>query len=158
MPNIGIVTRVVGVVIDAVFASGDLPSIHNALFVQRDEGAPELVVEVQEHIDPHTVRAIAMGSTAGLRRGLPAIDAGEPITVPVGSEILGRMFNILGEPIDDGPHIQAVERHPIHAASPPLSEQRIVVEPFITGIKAIDLLTPYPRCLLYTSPEPTRPY
>jgi len=145
LPNIGIVTRVVGVVVDAVFPSGDLPSIHNALFVQRDEGVPELVAEVQEHIDPHTARAIAMGSTAGLRRGLPVVDSGKPITVPVGSTTLGRMFNVLGEPIDDGPRLQAVERHPIHAVSPPLSEQRIVVEPFITGIKAIDLLMPYPR-------------
>jgi len=135
---------VAGVVVDAEFASGDLPSIHNALIVQRDDG-PGLVVEVQEHIDPRTVRAIAMGSTAGLRRGLLVLDTDHPIRVPVGRTTLGRMFNVLGQPIDGRPAPGGTERRPIHAASPPLSEQRVVVEPFVTGIKAIDLLTPYPR-------------
>jgi F-type H+-transporting ATPase subunit beta len=140
----GTVARVAGVVVDAEFPSGDLPSIHDALIVQRDDG-PELVVEVEEHIDPRTVRAIAMGSTAGLRRGLAVTDTGQPIRVPVGRATLGRLFNVLGEPIDGQPLPEWVERRPIHVTSPPLSEQRVVVEPFITGIKAIDLLTPYPR-------------
>jgi F-type H+-transporting ATPase subunit beta len=140
----GTVVRVAGVVVDAEFASGDLPSIHGALIVQRDDG-PELVVEVQEHTDPHTVRAVAMGNTAGLRRGLPVIDTGHPIRVPVGRATLGRMFNVLGQPIDRRPAPAGTASRPIHAASPPLREQRVVVEPFITGIKAIDLLTPYPR-------------
>jgi len=140
----GIVARVAGVVVDAEFPSGDLPSIHGALAVQRDDG-PELVVEVQEHIDPHTVRAVAMGNTAGLRRGLPVTDTGHPIRVPVGRATLGRMFNVLGQPIDGQPAPAAAETRPIHAASPPLREQRVVVDPFITGIKAIDLMTPYPR-------------
>ncbi len=144
MPNTGTVTRVVGVVVDAVFASGDLPGIHNALIVQRD-AAPDLVLEVQEHVDPHTARAIAMGSTAGLRRGLHVVDTGGAISVPVGDRTLGRMFNVLGEPIDAREPLETVERHPIHVQSPPLLEQRVVAEPFITGIKAIDLLTPYPR-------------
>jgi F-type H+-transporting ATPase subunit beta len=132
------------VVVDAEFPSGDLPSIHDALIVQRDDG-PELVVEVEEHIDPRTVRAIAMGSTAGLRRGLAVTDTGQPIRVPVGRATLGRLFNVLGDPIDGQPMPDWVERRPIHVTSPPLSEQRVVVEPFVTGIKAIDLLTPYPR-------------
>jgi F-type H+-transporting ATPase subunit beta len=140
----GTVARVAGVVVDAEFASGDLPSIHGALIVQRDDG-PDLVVEVQEHTDPHTVRAVAMGNTAGLRRGLPVIDTGHPIRVPVGQATLGRMFNVLGQPIDRRPAPAGTASRPIHAASPPLHEQRVVVEPFVTGIKAIDLLTPYPR-------------
>ncbi|MGC9469617.1 MAG: F0F1 ATP synthase subunit beta [Anaerolineae bacterium] len=143
MADRGFVARVVGVVIDATFPSGDLPSIHNALRVQRDEG-PDLVVEVQEHIDPHTVRAIAMDNTAGLRRGLSVVDTGEPISVPVGPLTLGRMFNVLGEPIDGGAAVVA-GNEPIHGPSPPLSEQQIAREPFISGVKAIDLLTPYPR-------------
>jgi F-type H+-transporting ATPase subunit beta len=138
------VVRVAGVVVDAEFASGDLPSIHNALVVQQDEG-PELLVEVQEHIDPRTVRTVAMGSTAGLRRGLPVRDTGHPIRVPVGRATLGRMFNVLGQPIDGGMVPEGVVHRPIHVASPPLREQSVVVEPFVTGIKAIDLLTPYPR-------------
>jgi len=142
--RIGHVARVAGVVVDAEFASGDLPSIHNGLLVQRDDG-PELVIEVQEHIDPHTVRAIAMDSTAGLRRGLPVLDTGHPIRVPVGRATLGRMFNVLGQPIDRRPAPEVVAWRPIHAASPPLHEQRVIAEPFVTGIKAIDLLTPYPR-------------
>jgi F-type H+-transporting ATPase subunit beta len=135
---------VAGVVVDAEFASGDLPSIHNALTIQRDDG-PELVVEVQEHIDPRTVRAVAMGGTAGMRRGLPVLDTGRPIRVPVGQAALGRMFNVLGQPIDGQPTPGEAMSRPIHAASPPLREQRVVTKPFITGIKAIDLLTPYPR-------------
>ena len=144
MARTGTVARVAGVVVDAEFASGDLPSIHNSLLVQRDDG-PELTIEVQEHIDPRTVRAIAMASTAGLRRGLPVLDTGHPIRVPVGRATLGRLFNVLGQPIDGLPAPEGVQWRPIHAASPPLYEQQIAVEPFVTGIKAIDLLTPYPR-------------
>jgi F-type H+-transporting ATPase subunit beta len=140
----GTVARVAGVVVDAEFASGDLPSIHNALLIQYDDG-PELTIEVQEHIDPRTVRAIAMGSTAGLRRGLPVLDTGHPIRVPVGRATLGRMFNVLGKAIDALPAPKSVRWRPIHATSPPLREQRVVTEPFVTGIKAVDLLTPYPR-------------
>jgi F-type H+-transporting ATPase subunit beta len=86
-----------------------------------------------------------MGSTAGLRRGLPVHDTGYPIRVPVGRVTLGRMFNVLGQPIDGQPVLEGTERRPIHVMSPPLREQRVITEPFITGIKAIDLLTPYPR-------------
>ena len=133
-----------GVVVDAEFASGDLPSIHNALVVQHDDG-PDLLIEVQEHINPHTVRGVAMDSTSGLRRGLLVQDTGHPIRVPVGRATLGRMFDVLGQPIDGRPAPEGTERRPIHATSPPLREQRVAVEPFIIGVKAIDLLTPYPR-------------
>ena len=143
MANQGIVARVVGVVIDATFPTGDLPSIHNALLVHRDDGG-ELTVEVQEHIDPRTVRAISMSSTAGLRRGLTVTDTGAPISVPAGPLTLGRMFNVLGEPIDGGPPVVSA-KYPIHVDSPPISEQIVADEVFVTGIKAIDLLTPYPR-------------
>jgi len=140
----GTVVRVAGVVVDAEFSSGDLPSIHNALRVERDQGT-DLIVEVQEHVDPHTVRTIAMGGTSGLRRGLLVHDTGQPIQVPVGHATLGRMFNVLGQAIDDGPDTAETLRRPIHAPSPPLRDQQVIKEPFITGIKAIDLLTPYPR-------------
>jgi F-type H+-transporting ATPase subunit beta len=132
------------VVVDVRFPSGDLPSIYNALEVQREGGSP-LILEVQEHVNPHTVRTIAMASTIGLRRGLTVLDQGHPISVPVGPDTLGRMFNVLGLPIDEQPFPERVEHRPIHAPSPPLEEQDVVTEPFITGVKAIDLLTPYPR-------------
>jgi F-type H+-transporting ATPase subunit beta len=132
-----------GVVVDVEFPTGDLPSIHSALTIQRDDG-PSLVVEVQEHVDPRTVRTIAMASTAGLRRGLTVIDEGQPIQVPVGRVCLGRMFNVLGQPIDNKP-IEVRVKQPIHVQTPPLRDQRVASEPFVTGIKAIDLLTPYPR-------------
>lgn len=144
MERAGTVVRVVGVVVDAEFPSGDLPSIHNALVVKRDD-ASDLVVEVQEHVDPRTVRGIAMGGTAGLRRGLRVRDTGAPIRVPVGRATLGRMFNVLGEPIDERGDVESWRNAPIHVDSPPLSEQRVVTDPFVTGLKAIDLLTPYPQ-------------
>jgi F-type H+-transporting ATPase subunit beta len=143
--NRGIIVRAVGVVIDVEFETGDLPSIHNALVVTRENRKP-IVLEVQEHIDSNTVRTIAMGPTAGLQRGLIVEDTGSPIQVPVGKQILGRMFNILGEPIDNlAPIPDALPKKSIHAKSPALRHQRIVTKPFITGIKAIDLLTPYPQ-------------
>ena len=144
MARKGLVVRVAGVVVDAEFTSGDLPSIHNALTVHRDD-LSELIVEVQEHVDPRTVRGIAMGSTAGLRRGLSVVDTGDPIRVPVGRPTLGRMFNVLGKAIDGGEDPGDVTHHAIHAESPSLGEQRVVVDPFVTGLKAIDLLTPYPK-------------
>ncbi len=140
----GRVVRIAGVVIDAEFPSGDLPSIHNALLVEREEHGT-LVAEVQEHVSPHTVRAIAMRDTSGLRRGLSVQDTGQTIHVPVGRQTLGRMFNVLGETIDGGPQIVGTDRHSIHAAPPPMKEQRLSETPFVTGIKAVDLLTPYPR-------------
>ena len=144
MESVGFVARVAGVVVDAEFPLGDLPSIYNALSVQRDDGTT-LLVEVQEHINPRTVRAIAMSSTSGLRRGLSVTDTGSPIQVPVGHVTLGRMFNVLGEPIDGGPPLEESERRPIHADAPPLLQQQVSKGVFTTGIKIIDLLMPYPR-------------
>ncbi|MBN2555447.1 MAG: F0F1 ATP synthase subunit beta [Anaerolineales bacterium] len=140
----GSITRVMGVVVDVAFPRGDLPSINHALYLQLGAEAT-LVLEVQEHLDANTVRTIAMGATEGLRRGIPVIDSGHPIRVPVGRATLGRIFNVLGEPIDRGAPLENADRHPIHADSPPLTMQRIINKPYITGIKAIDLLTPYPQ-------------
>jgi len=131
-------------VVDAEFASGDLPGIHSALRVPAEDGR-DLVIEVQEHVTPHTVRGIAMSSTAGLQRGLQVVDSGGAIEVPVGRETLGRIFNVLGETIDGGPALRDVPLRPIHAASPSMEEQRIVIRPFVTGMKVIDLMTPYPQ-------------
>jgi F-type H+/Na+-transporting ATPase subunit beta len=143
--NFGIIIRAIGVVVDVEFDTGNLPSIHNALRVIR-EGLKPLILEVQEHVDAQTVRTVALGSTEGLQRGLVVEDTGQPIMVPVGRETLGRMFNILGEPIDNKPPVpDHVARHPIHAKSPPLRVQQVVTTPIVTGIKAIDLLTPYPN-------------
>jgi len=140
----GTVVRVMGVVVDVHYPHGYLPSINNALVIEQELQNP-LVLEVQEHLDANTVRTIAMGNTEGLRRGLHVADSGKPILVPVGRGTLGRIFNVLGETIDGIGSVETELRHPIHAASPPLPQQRVVNEPYITGIKAIDLLTPYPR-------------
>ncbi len=137
--------RAVGVIVDVEFPTGDLPSIHNALSVHWNQDSP-LILEVQEHVNANTVRTIAMSDTAGLQRGLTVVDTGEPIRVPVGRETLGRMFNVLGEPIDGKPPLSGDQpTKQIHAKSPALRDQRMVTTPFITGIKAIDLLLPYPE-------------
>lgn len=133
-----------GIVIEVEFPSGNLPSIYNALEITSSDGA-KLIFEVQEHIDSNTIRAIAMGSTVGLNRGLQVIDTGQPIMVPVGKATLGRMFDVLGNTIDEKPPLEAIMKNPIFVPSPSLIDQRIVLEPFVTGIKAIDLLMPYPK-------------
>ena len=142
--RIGRVGRVMGVVVDVQFAVGDLPSINNALLIQL-EGQPDIVLEVQEHIDPRTVRCVAMSSTSGLDRSMKVTDTGEPIKVPVGQATLGRMFNVLGEPIDGLPPLENAERRAIHNPSPPLQQLRPSQEILVTGLKVIDLLTPYGR-------------
>lgn len=138
----GRVARVMGVVVDAVFAVGDLPSISSALLVRHTDGS-SLVIEVQEHVDPRTVRCIAMSSTTGLHRGMEVVDTGNPIQVPVGEATLGRMFNVLGQPIDDGDPLDDGLRQPIHLSSPSFEQQRLTTEILPTGLKVIDLLTPY---------------
>ena len=140
----GVISRLVGVVIDVDFESGDLPPIHNALLIKRSHGG-DLTLEILEHVGPNTVRAIAMGSTAGLRRGLPVIDTGEPIMVPVGRKTLGRLFNVLGQPIDGLGPVEAEEKMPIHRLPPAMDAQVVTHETIVTGIKAIDMLTPYPK-------------
>ncbi len=143
--NQGTITRVRGVVVDVSFSHGNLPSINNALALE-SENTGRLVLEVQEHLDANTARTIAMGSTSGLRRGLLVNDSGGPIQVPVGKQTLGRIFNVLGEPIDgQGSLPSGIDQHPIHADSPSLPQQRVINTPYVTGIKAIDLLTPYPQ-------------
>lgn len=139
----GVIVRIVGVVVDVLFPSGELPAIKTALWIERDN-ADRMVVEVQEHLDTRRVRTIAMSSTAGLKRGMHVIDTGKPIQVPVGPQTLGRLFNVLGETMDLGEPIVDAPLQPIHVDSPALKDQRVVSEPFLTGIKAIDLLTPYP--------------
>ena len=133
-----------GVVVDVEFPGGNLPGIHHALEIEIDDGK-KLVLEVQEHINSQTVRTIAMDSTHGLRRGMEVEDTGGPIKVPVGRSTLGRMFDVLGNPIDGKPPPEADEKHPIHAAPPSLQAQKSVEEPYITGIKVIDLIVPFPR-------------
>jgi F-type H+/Na+-transporting ATPase subunit beta len=140
----GFVVRIMGVVIDVEFSTGDLPAIHNSLHIKTPDNRL-IVLEVQEHINAQTVRCISMQSTSGLARGMEVEDTGAPIQVPIGRETLGRMFNVIGDPIDGLPPLKSAKKASIHHNSPPLSEQRVATEPFITGIKAIDLLTPYPQ-------------
>jgi F-type H+-transporting ATPase subunit beta len=140
----GAIVRVAGVVVDVEFPSGNLPGIYNALYVESAEHRG-LVLEVQEHLDAQTVRTIAMRNTAGLRRRIPVLDTGQPIRVPTGRSTLGRMFNVLGQPIDGKARFKPGAAHSIHAGSPTLQERRVADEVIVTGIKAVDLLTPYPR-------------
>ncbi len=143
--NVGRVVEIKGVVIDAVF-HGDLPAIYNALRVEVAEtdehAAGFLVAEVQQHLGNDRVRAVAMDSTDGIPRGAEVQDTGAPISVPVGEVTLGRLFNVLGEPIDDGGAVKS-ERWPIHRPAPAFDELEPSVEIFETGIKVIDLLAPY---------------
>jgi len=140
----GRITRVIGPVVDVAFSDGELPSIYSALEVKRNDGS-ELVLEVQQHIGEDTVRCVAMDSTDGLVRGMEVEDTGGPITVPVGPGTLGRLMNVVGEPIDELGPIEAEERWPIHRPPPSISEQSVSNEILETGIKVIDLLEPYAR-------------
>ena len=143
--NVGKIAQVLGPVVDVRFDSDHLPEIRTALTMKR-RGGGELVCEVQQHLGNNTVRTIALDSTDGLVRGDEVIDTGGPITVPVGPATLGRMFNLLGEPIDEGDPIPAdVPRMPIHRPSPSFEEQVPVGEIFETGIKVIDLVAPYAK-------------
>jgi len=142
--NNGTIIRLVGVVVDVEFESGNLPSIHNALLVKRRSGE-NLVLEIQEHVGTKVVRAIAMGSTAGLRRGMLVIDLEKPIEVPIGRKTLGRLFNVLGQPIDGKGPINTDQIAPIHKMPPAIKDQVVSRQKIVTGIKAIDLLTPYPK-------------
>ncbi|RKY59148.1 MAG: F0F1 ATP synthase subunit beta [Candidatus Latescibacterota bacterium] len=140
----GRITQVIGPVVDVAFSDGELPSIYSALEVRRNDGS-KLVLEVQQHIGEDTVRCVAMDSTDGLVRGMEVEDTGGPITVPVGPGTLGRLMNVVGEPIDELGPIEAEERWPIHRPPPSISEQSVSNEILETGIKVIDLLEPYAR-------------
>ncbi|HET7170774.1 MAG TPA: F0F1 ATP synthase subunit beta [Gaiellales bacterium] len=139
--NVGRIVEIKGVVIDAVF-SGTLPGIYNALEITLPDGG-RLVAEVQQHLGDGRVRAIAMDATDGLARGLDVVDTGGPITVPVGERTLGRIFNVLGEPVDKGDPIEEGERWPIHREPPAFETLSPTTEIFETGIKVVDLLAPY---------------
>ena len=142
--NIGKITQIVGAVLDVKFTDGHLPEINSAINVTTKEGA-KLVIEVAQHLGDDTVRCIAMGPTDGLVRGMEAVATGAPISVPVGEETLGRMFNVLGDPIDneEGPKVQ--EYMPIHRKAPTFEEQATSTEMLETGIKVVDLLCPYQK-------------
>jgi F-type H+/Na+-transporting ATPase subunit beta len=139
--HVGTIVEIKGVVIDAVFSSG-LPAIYNALEIS-PPGGGRLVAEVQQHLGDGRVRAIAMDATDGLARGLDVVDTGGPITVPVGERTLGRIFNVLGEPVDNGDPVEEGERWPIHREPPTFESLSPTTEIFETGIKVVDLLAPY---------------
>ncbi|MFO7294722.1 MAG: F0F1 ATP synthase subunit beta [Caldicoprobacter sp.] len=141
--NRGRVVRIVGPVIDIQFESEDMPAILNAIKIV--DGSRVVWAEVSQHLEDRKVRCIALEATDGLKRGLEAYDTGMPITVPVGKEVLGRVFNVLGEPIDGKGPVNARERVPIHRPAPPIEEQRPATDILETGIKVIDLLAPYPK-------------
>ena len=142
--NIGKITQIIGAVLDIKFTEGNLPEINDAIKVPTKDGK-ELVVEVSQHLGDDIVRCIAMGSTDGLVRGMDAIATGTPISVPVGENTLGRMFNVLGNPIDEIDPPTGVETWPIHRKAPAFEEQATSQEMLETGIKVVDLLCPYQK-------------
>jgi F-type H+-transporting ATPase subunit beta len=147
--SIGQITQVIGVVVDVAFDEGALPAISNALKIVKEgngDGAAErneIIVEVAQHLGENTVRCVSMEPTEGLVRGMKAEDLGAPISVPVGKEVLGRVINVIGEPVDKMGPVSASERWPIHREAPSLSDQATSIEVLETGIKVIDLLEPY---------------
>lgn len=141
--KVGKVVQVIGPVVDIKFDAECLPNIYNEIKI--DMGDHELVVEVEQHIGDDIVRTIAMESTDGLRRGIKAVDTGRPISVPVGNNVLGRLFNVLGNPMDGKEPIDSEERYPIHRPAPSFKDQSLEPEMFETGIKVIDLIAPYQR-------------
>ena len=142
--NIGKITHIIGAVLDIKFEAGNLPEIYDAINITREDGG-RLVVEVAQHLGDDTVRCIAMGPTDGLVRGMEAEATGAPISVPVGENTLGRMFNVLGEPIDNIAPPEGAEYLPIHRKAPAFEEQSTTTEILETGIKVVDLLCPYQK-------------
>ena len=149
--NVGKIVQVIGPVVDVAFEPGKLPGIYNALEVQGVEikdifsYSQRLVLEVAQHLGESTVRTVAMASTDGLTRGMTVNDTGGPISIPVGRETLGRILNIIGEPVDKGPAIHAKKTYPIHRPAPAFEDQSTKVQMFETGIKVVDLLEPYTK-------------
>ena len=139
----GRIVQVMGPVVDVEFPPDQLPEIYNGLEIPRNGG--KLVVEVQNHLGNDWVRTVAMDSTDGLRRGMEVIDTGAPITMPVGPNTLGRIFNVMGEPIDNLGPVEAADRYPIHRLAPPFEEQVTEPEFFETGLKVIDLVAPFTK-------------
>ncbi|HLY38697.1 MAG TPA: F0F1 ATP synthase subunit beta [Candidatus Binatia bacterium] len=148
MPSMGRITQIIGPAIDVEFPDGNLPAIYNALQITNPAISDQpwnLVVEVAQHLGEKTVRTIAMDTTDGLTRGQEVRDTGEGITVPVGEATLGRIMNVVGEPVDERGPIVASKRYPIHRATPAFTDQATQVQAFETGIKVVDLLAPYQR-------------
>lgn len=146
--NVGRIIQVIGPVIDVEFPEGELPAIYNAVKITNPRISDKewnLTAEVAQHIGERVVRCIAMDTTDGLVRGMKVIDTGAPITMPVGREVLGRLLNVIGEPIDEMGPVEAKKYYPIHRPAPAFLEQNVKIEIFETGIKVIDLLEPYPK-------------
>jgi len=147
----GKIVQVIGPVVDVEFEPGRLPAIYNALLVQGVENkdvfaySQKLTLEVAQHLGESHVRTVAMASTDGLTRGMNVEDTGKPISIPVGKETLGRILNIVGEPVDKGPALKATKFYPIHRPAPAFEDQSTKVEMFETGIKVVDLLEPYTK-------------
>jgi F-type H+/Na+-transporting ATPase subunit beta len=151
MPATGRVVQITGPVLDVEFPPDQLPEIYNAIEIPTEGTLAEqasggtLVAEVQQHLGNDWVRAVAMTSTDGLRRGMPAVDTGKPITVPVGQSTLGRVFNVVGRPIDEAGPVEATEFYPIHRPAPSFEDQATEATMFETGMKVIDLIAPFTR-------------
>ena len=141
--NVGKIVQVIGAVLDIKFSGGHMPALNNAIEIH--DGDRKIVAEGSKHLGDDVVKCIAMSSTDGLKRGMDAIDTGKPISVPVGRETLGRMFNVVGEPIDDKPMPTTEEMWPIHRKAPSFAQQATSAEMLETGIKAVDLLCPYSK-------------
>jgi F-type H+-transporting ATPase subunit beta len=139
--NIGTVVQIIGAVLDIKFPPEHLPNLLNAIEIEHE--GKKLTVEVAQHIGDDTVRCIAMGSTDGLVRGLPAVDTGASIKVPVGRQTLGRIFNLLGEAVDNKPQPETEEKWEIHRPAPSFEEQEGSTQVLETGIKVVDLIAPY---------------
>jgi F-type H+-transporting ATPase subunit beta len=140
----GKIVQVIGPVVDVEFAPGQLPAIYNALKINQGDGDP-ITVEVAQHLGESTVRTVSMQPTDGMVRGLPVEDTGQPISVPVGPEVLGRILNVIGDPVDGLGEVMTQQRYPIHRPAPSLEDQGTSTEMLETGIKVIDLLEPYTR-------------
>ncbi len=148
MNNTGRVIQVIGPVVDVEFLPEQLPSIFNAVSIEGENGGVKvkIIAEVMQHLGDSTVRCVAMSSTDGLTRGMAAIDTGAPIKVPVGQATLGRIFNVLGETVDNDPAVVEADAHwPIHRPAPKLEDQTTSTEILETGIKVVDLIAPYSR-------------
>jgi len=143
--NVGRVVQVIGPTVDVAFEPEQLPKIYNAILIEDAARGIKLTVEVALHVGDNVVRCIAMDNTDGLVRGMTATDTGAPITVPVGDECLGRIFNLVGDVIDGKPPVKGTKRLPIHRSAPPFAEQETEKQIFETGIKVVDLLAPYQR-------------
>ncbi len=142
--NKGKINQIIGPVIDLEFNENELPAIYNAINVKRDDGS-NLVLEVQQHLGENIVRCVAMDATEGLVRGMEAIDTGEQICVPVGPEVLGRLINVVGDPIDEKGEVKTSKKYPIHRHAPKYEDLSTASEILETGIKVIDLLEPYSK-------------